>query len=280
MSRHLELVERAAVLLLGWATMSGELRIEKDGTIARLVFDHEKRRNAITVDMWEAIPGAVQTVQEDPGVRVVIMRGAGSEAFVSGADISEFEKTRTGNAGRDYDALTARAFAALQGLEKPLIASIHGFCIGGGAAIALTADLRYAADDARFAVPPARLGLGYHTAGIRALIRIVGFSETADLLFTARRVGANEARHIGLVNEVFAKDALDENVDQLAHMIANNAPLTIRSAKISLQELAKLEAERDAARIKESIEQCYQSEDFKEGVRAFLEKRKPRFTGE
>jgi len=279
MSRHLEPVERAAVLLLGWATMSGELRIEKDGPIARLVFDHEKRRNAITVDMWDAIPGAVQTVQEDPAVRVVIMRGAGSEAFVSGADISEFEKTRTGNAGRDYDALTARAFAALQGLEKPLIASIHGFCIGGGAAIALTADLRYAADDARFAVPPARLGLGYHTAGIRALIRIVGFSETADLLFTARRVGANEARHIGLVNEVFAKDALDENVDQLAHMIANNAPLTIRSVKISLQELAKLEAERDAARIKESIEQCYQSEDFKEGVRAFLKKRKPEFTG-
>ena len=140
--------------------------------------------------------------------------------------------------------------------------------------------MRYAADDARFAVPPARLGLGYHTAGIRALIRTVGFSETADLLFTGRRVPADEARHIGLVNEVFAKDVLDENVDQLAHMIADNAPLTIRSAKISLQELAKLESERDAARIKESIERCYQSEDFKEGVRAFLEKRKPRFTGE
>lgn len=279
MSRHLQPVERAAVLLLRWATMSGELSIEKDGSIARLVFDHEERRNAITVDMWDAIPGAVQTLQEDPEVRVIIMRGAGSEAFVSGADISEFEKTRTGNAGRDYDALTARAFAALRGLEKPLIASIHGFCIGGGAAIALTADLRYAADDARFAVPPARLGLGYHTAGIRALIRIVGFSETADLLFTARRVGATEARHIGLVNEVFAKDALDGNVDQLAQMIANNAPLTIRSAKISLQELAKLEADRDTARIKESIEQCYQSDDFKEGVRAFLEKRKPEFTG-
>ena len=260
--------------------MTGELRIEKDGPIARLVFDHEKRRNAITVDMWDAIPQAVQTVQEDPEVRVVIMRGAGSEAFVSGADISEFEKTRTGNAGRDYDALTARAFAALQGLEKPLLASIHGFCIGGGAAIALTADLRYAADDALFAVPPARLGLGYHTAGIRTLIRIVGFSETADLLFTARRVPADEARHIGLVNEVFAKDALDEKVEQLAHMIARNAPLTIRSAKISLQELAKLEAERDTGRIADSIERCYQSEDFKEGVRAFLEKRKPEFQGE
>jgi enoyl-CoA hydratase/carnithine racemase len=259
--------------------MSGEVRIERDGPIARLVFDHEERRNAITVDMWDAIPGAIQTLQEDSRVRVVIMRGAGSEAFVSGADISEFERTRTGNAGKEYDALTARAFAALQALEKPLIASIHGYCIGGGAAIALTADLRYAADDARFAVPPARLGLGYHTAGIRTLIRTVGFSETADLLFTARRVGADEARHIGLVNEVFAKEALDASVDELAQMIANNAPLTIRSAKISLQELAKLDTERDTARINDSIERCYQSDDFREGVRAFLEKRKPKFRG-
>lgn len=259
--------------------MSGEVRIERDGPIARLIFDHEQRRNAITVDMWEAIPNAVEILQADPNVRVVVMRGAGTEAFVSGADISEFEQTRTGNAGREYDAMTARAFAALQALEKPLIASIHGFCIGGGAAIALTADLRYAADDARFAVPPARLGLGYHTAGIRTLIRIVGFSETADLLFTARRVPADEARHIGLVNEVFAKDVLDEAVDQLAHTIADNAPLTIQSAKITLQELAKLETDHDTRRIKESIERCYQSEDFKEGVRAFLEKRKPRFEG-
>jgi enoyl-CoA hydratase len=259
--------------------MSGEVRIERDGSIARLVFDHQKHRNAITVDMWEAIPNAVQTLQADPGVRVVVMRGAGSETFVSGADISEFERTRTGNAGREYDAMTARAFAALQALQKPLIASIHGFCIGGGAAIALTADLRYAADDAQFAVPPARLGLGDHTAGIRALVRVVGFSETADLLFTARRVPADEARHIGLVNEVFAKDVLDEAVDQIAHTIADNAPLTIQSAKITLQELAKLETERDTARINESIERCYQSEDFREGVRAFLEKRKPRFQG-
>ena len=259
--------------------MSGEVRIERDGPIATMVFDHAQRRNAITVDMWQTIPAAVEELQRDPSVRAVIMRGAGSEAFVSGADISEFERTRTGDAGRDYDAMTARAFAALQALEKPLIAAIHGFCIGGGAAIALTADLRFAAEDARFAVPPARLGLGYHTAGIRALIRVVGFSETADLLFTARRVSADEARHIGLVNEVFGKEVLDEAVDQIAHTIAENAPLTIRSAKVTLQELAKLESERDVDRIHASIERCYQSEDFKEGVRAFLEKRKPSFQG-
>ena len=259
--------------------MSGEVRIEQDGALARLVFDHEQRRNAITVEMWRAIPDALRRIQEDDRIRVVVMRGAGREAFVSGADISEFEQTRTGNAGRDYDALTARAFNALRELEKPLIALVHGFCIGGGAAIALAADLRYAADDAIFAIPPARLGLGYHTAGVQALIRTVGFSGAADLLFTARRVGAEEARRLGLVNEVFVKDDLDQHVDRLARTIAENAPLTIRSAKITLQELAKTEGSRDADRIEQSIEDCYQSEDFKEGVRAFLEKRKPQFGG-
>lgn len=260
--------------------MSGEVLIERDGPVARMVFDHQERRNAITVDMWRAIPGVVRELQDDRSIRVVVMRGAGSEAFVSGADISEFEQTRTGDAGRTYDEMTAHAFEALRSLEKPLLALIHGFCIGGGAAIALTADLRYAADDARFAVPPARLGLGYHTAGIRALIRTVGFSETADLLFTARRVSAEEACRIGLVNQVFSKDVADEAVDDIAHRMAENAPLTVQSAKITFQELAKLESQRDPARIKASIERCYQSDDFREGVRAFLEKRKPRFKGE
>ena len=259
--------------------MIGEVEIYRDGSIARLVFDHATRRNAITSAMWEAIPEAVRLLQEDDDIRVVVMRGAGSEAFVSGADISEFEKTRTGDTGRRYDEMTARAFAALQSLDKPLIALIHGFCIGGGAALSLTADLRYAADDARFAVPAARLGLGYHTAGIQALIRTVGVPATADLLFTARRIGAEEARRIGLVNQVFAKDALDGAVDELARTIADNAPLTLRSAKMTLQELTRPEAERDTARIQASIERCYQSEDFKEGVRAFLEKRRPNFMG-
>lgn len=259
--------------------MSGEVEIRRAGRIAQLVFNHAAHRNAITLAMWEAIPGAVSELQEDDDVRVVVMRGAGSEAFVSGADISEFEQTRTGDAGRRYDETTARAFTALQSLDKPLVALIHGFCIGGGAAISLTADLRYASKDARFAVPPARLGLGYHTAGIEALVRTVGAPATADLLFTARRIDADEAFRIGLVNQVFANDALDGAVDQLAQTIAYNAPLTLRSAKMTLRELTRPDADRDVAGIRESIEQCYQSEDFKEGVRAFLKKRKPNFQG-
>jgi enoyl-CoA hydratase/carnithine racemase len=259
--------------------VSGEVRLERDGPIARIIFDHETRRNAITVDMWAAIPDLVCTAADDTSIRAVVMRGAGSEAFVSGADISQFEQSRTGGAGRDYDAMTARAFRALQSLEKPLIACIHGYCIGGGAAIALTADLRFASEDARFAVPPARLGLGYHTAGIQALIRTVGVPATADLLFTARRVDSSEALRIGLVNQVFGKDVLDEAVDQIAHTIADNAPLTLRSAKITLQELAKADTERDLERIDASIARCYESDDLKEGVRAFLEKRKPNFQG-
>jgi len=259
--------------------MSGRISVEKDGAIGWLKFDHAARRNAITVSMWEAIPDAVRELQRDDDIRVAILRGAGSEAFVSGADISEFESTRTGNAGRGYDEMTARAFTALRDLEKPLVASIHGYCIGGGAAIALTADLRYASDDATFAAPPARLGLGYHTAGIRALVGAVGVPATAELLFTAKRVDASEALRIGLVNAIYPKQELDDSVARLAATMADNAPLTLRSAKITLQELSKDASDRDVSRIERSIERCYQSEDLQEGVRAFLQKRKPRFVG-
>ena len=259
--------------------MSGQVTIERGHAIGRLVFDHEKRRNAITVQMWEAIPEAIAELEADPEVRVIVMRGAGSEAFVSGADISEFGRTRTGDSARQYDAMTARAFDTLRQTKKPLIALIHGYCVGGGAALAILADLRYAADDARFAVPPARLGLGYHTAGIEALIRVVGFSGTADLLFSGRQVAADEARRLGLVNEVYAKADLDARVEEIALGIAKNAPLTIRSAKINLAELKRPSGERDLEAMQASIERCYQSEDFKEGVRAFLEKRRPRFRG-
>ena len=174
--------------------MAGRVRIEREGALAWLVFDHPERRNAITTAMWQALPGAVAELDADPTVRVVVLRGAGDVAFVSGADISEFERARTGaDAAAEYDRTTARAFDALAGLGKPLLAMIHGFCIGGGMATALGADLRYAADDAVFAIPAARLGLGYHMAGLEALAPLVGPAAAKEILFTARRYDAASA---------------------------------------------------------------------------------------
>lgn len=260
--------------------MAGAVRVEREGALAWLVFDHAERRNAITTEMWQAIPDAVAALDRDPTLRVVVLRGAGDRAFVSGADISEFERTRAGaDAAAEYDRTTARAFDALAGLSKPLLAMIHGFCIGGGMATALGADLRYAADDAVFAIPAARLGLGYPMAGLDALARVVGPAAAKEILFTARRYDAQSALRLGLVNGVFPKADLEREVRALAAVIAENAPLTLRSTKFSLRELARDPGERDLAAVRCAIRACFESDDYREGVRAFLEKRRPRFAG-
>lgn len=259
--------------------MAGSVRLEKEGALAWIVFDQPARRNAISAGMWRQIPEVARAVDEDPALRVVVLRGAGDEAFVSGADISEFEESRQGVGAADYDAANARAFGALARIRVPVLAMIHGFCVGGGAALSLTADLRYAADDAVFAVPAARLGLGYSSAGLDALARVVGTPAAKEIFFTARRLRADEALRIGLVNAVVAKSDLEGFVRKTAERIAENAPLTLRAAKLAFGELARPEAERDEAAVAEAIRACYASEDYGEGVRAFLEKRAPRFRG-
>jgi len=260
--------------------VAGRVRVEREGDLAWLVFDHPERRNAISAEMWRALPGAVEALEADEDVRVVVMRGAGEQAFVSGADISEFENARTGAAAAaEYDRTTARAFDALSGLSKPLLAMVHGFCIGGGMATALAADLRYAAEDAVFAIPAARLGLGYHMAGLDALSRLVGPAAAKEILFTARRYPAADALRLDLVNAVWPKADLEREVRGIAATIAANAPLTLRSAKLALRELARDPAERDQAAVRRAILACFESEDYREGVRAFLEKRSPRFAG-
>ena len=259
--------------------MPGHVRCSKEGRVARIVFDHPERRNAISVAMWRQIPEVAMQVAADEEVRVVILRGAGEKAFVAGADISEFGSQRSGAATEDYDAASARAFGALAKLRVPVIAQIYGSCIGGGVAMSLTADMRYASDDAVFAIPAARLGLGYHVGGIEALGDLVGYSAAKEIFFTARRYSAEEARQMGLVNRTAPAAELEALVWETAQRIAENAPLTLESVKRIVSELSREPDARDIDSATASIAACFASDDYREGIRAFLEKRRPDFRG-
>jgi enoyl-CoA hydratase/carnithine racemase len=262
--------------------MGGRVRVERDDLDPRLgwiVFDHPERRNAISVEMWREIPLAVEQLASDASIRVVLLRGAGEAAFVAGADISEFGEKRSHASASDYDVDGARAFAALATLEKPVIAMVRGYCVGGGVAIALCADLRYVADDAVFAIPAAQLGVGYQMAGIEMLQNLVGPSRAKEIFFTARRYSAGEALAIGLANDVIPAADLLPRVREIARRIADNAPLTVASVKRIVTELAKPPGQRDLPAVDAGIAACFASEDYREGVAAFLAKRKPRFTG-
>jgi enoyl-CoA hydratase len=248
--------------------------------LAWLVLRNPARLNAVRKEMWEAIPERVAELDADPSVRVLIVRGAGDEAFASGADISEFQTHRKDAASAAaYERTNVRAFEALREFEKPLVAMIHGVCVGAGLALAASADLRVAADDARFALPAARLGLGYHFSGIEHLVWMLGPSTTAEVFFTARQYDAEEALRIGLVNQVVPKADLEAYTVRYARGIAENAPLTLRAAKRAIAETQRDPSRRDLPTLNRMISACYESEDYAEGVRAFLEKRRPRFRG-
>lgn len=258
-----------------------KLLLEKDGGIGWIVFNQPEKRNAVSLEMWEAMPDYVRDLSADPEIRVVVLRGAGDQAFVSGADISQFKERRRNMADQEeYSRISARGSQALATLEKPLLAMIHGVCIGGGVGIALACDIRIASDDARFGIPAARLGLGYHYKGMEKLMALVGPSVTKEIFFTARTDWpAQDALRMGLINQVVPKAELETFTRKYAERIAQNAPLTVRSAKATVDQLLKPAPDRDLAMLDKLIADCFNSEDYQEGVRAFGEKRRPQFKG-
>jgi len=252
---------------------------EIDGPIGWMTFNKPARRNAVSLDMWEAIPAILDRFESDPRVRVIVLKGAGDQAFVSGADISQFESARSSREGNaQYEKTLGAASERLSACGKPTIAMIRGWCIGGGVAIAICCDLRIAAEDARFGIPAARLGLGYGAAGVKKLVDVVGPAFTKEIFFTARHFSAAEAREMGLVNRVVAGATLEDYTRQYCATIGDNAPMTMHALKRTVGELLRGE-KADMAVSERLVNACFESQDFIEGRTAFMEKRRPMFRG-
>ena len=252
----------------------------KENGVGWMTFNNPERYNALSVEMRHAVIDVLTDMRADDDVRVVVMSGAGGKAFVSGADISQFEKQRaTPEQQAEYSALTKRMDDAMTGLGKPLIAMIRGFCLGGGLGVALNADIRVASSDSRFGVPAARLSIGYPYPSIRKLMSLIGPAYAKEMLFTAKRFPADVALRMGLINDVVEADQLEDTVRDLAQTIGANAPLTIRASKTIVEELLKDEDDHDLELCAEMVRRCMESDDFVEGRRAFMEKRRPQFTG-
>ncbi|MEW6688818.1 MAG: enoyl-CoA hydratase [Pseudomonadota bacterium] len=257
-----------------------ELKTSIDGAVATVVFSNPPRRNAMTFDMWNAVPKTIAELDANPAVRVIVCRGDGDKAFISGADISQFEKLRgTVEAQFEYNKAVEQAYAAPMKAAKPVIASIRGICIGGGLGFAAACDLRIAAEDAVFRMPAARLGLGYSPAGVRRFMNVLGVANTMEIFFTAKKFDASDALRMGFVSRVVPVAELAAATAELCGMIAENAPLTVAAAKFAAQQALKDPAERDMAEAVKMVEACFASEDHKEGRKAFMEKRTPKFVG-
>jgi enoyl-CoA hydratase len=253
---------------------------KKEDGVGWLTFNTPERRNAVSLDMWRMMGEILEDFERDPAVRVVVLTGAGDKAFVSGADISKFATERsTPEQVVNYEKVSARGHAALSNLSKPSIAMIRGFCVGGGVAIAVTCDMRICETGSEFAIPAAKLGLGYGFPNLSKLVPLVGPQFAKEIFFTARRFSAQEAAAMGLVNRAVPKEELEPYVRDYARTIAENAPLTVTSVKRVINETLKDPDQRDLDECARLVKACFDSQDYIEGRTAFMEKRKPQFKG-
>ena len=245
-----------------------------------ITFNNPAKRNAMSLEMWEGLGEALVELRDNADVRVVILVGAGDKAFVSGADISQFEKNRhNAEASEQYSRRSEAQRALLANYPKPTIACIRGFCLGGGMQVAMLTDIRFASDNSQFGIPAAKLGIAYGYDGLKHLISLVGPSWARLIMYTGMRIEAAEALRIGLVDRVLPDDELWGATMEIARTISTNAPLAIKAAKITIAQVLKDESQRDMDAVKQIGLACMDFEDFREGRTAFMEKRKPRFKG-
>jgi enoyl-CoA hydratase len=260
--------------------ISGLVRAEITGSIGWLIWDNQSKLNALSPGMYEDALEVVQAFEANDAIKVVVMRGAGRRAFISGADISSFGKTRS-----SPEALKAAQVAPttlrrkLIDLDKPLIAMIYGYCLGGGMGMALNADMRFASTDSQFGVPAAQRGVAYAPDGLKQLVDVVGPSSAKDIMFSARRLKSEEALRIGLINRVVDAEELEKETIAYAEVLASNAPLSMQASKYFINQLGLEHAERNEARMEAMQREAAASEDFKDATRSFMEKRRPVFTG-
>jgi len=258
--------------------MTADILVRRDGPVGTVVFSNVEKHNAMTGPMWEALPARIAELDADPAIRVIVLTGDGDKAFVSGADVSAFDSERTEpRAQARYHRIVEAAYQAPARASKPVIARIRGICMGGGLGLAAACDLRVCADDTRLRMPAGRLGLGYSQAGLHRFLALLGVQNTADLFFTARTFGADEALRVGFVCRIVPAASLDEAVREMAEAIADNAPLTMEATKATINAYLRDPTRADDADAQAAIDRSNLSDDYREGVRAFAEKRKPVF---